>query len=260
MVAKPGDQPGRTDSEANTNRKAPIIDEMSIRFNSRGLAVLVVLAMGISAGGETQQPERVPAAFVFWSVPDSTAQPDGDDLYRIPFWHDPGFRGAIRRLQNVHRFDLVHYNLADEGIPERLEAAVASNAFAFILSKGCWHTPADKLMRSKIIRRKTPGIRTGIFPACSSPPPDDEETGVSIALAYDVVFYDKQWLAPVFAHHPHAVHAFGVDTPATFNTTSGIPWADSPKLFDYVSVGMLAPWKRHENLTAKHGSAKLVVG
>ena len=44
----------------------------------------------------------------------------------------------------------------------------------------CWHTPADKLMRSSIIRRKGPGVRTGIFPACSSPPPDDEETGLTL--------------------------------------------------------------------------------
>lgn len=226
------------------------------------LAVLAALSMGVAVarGEDSQRQERIPAAFVFWSVPDAAAQPGGDALQQLPFWHDPGFRGAMRLLQTEHHFDLVHYNLAEEDVPARLEAAVASNAFAFILSKGCWHTPADKMMRSTIIRRKAPGVKTGIFPACSSPPPADEETGKSIALAYDVVFYDKVWLAPTFAHHPLAVHAFGIDTPRTFNASSGVAWGEAAKLFDYVSVGMLAPWKRHENLVGMPGDAKLVVG
>eukprot|EP00961_Rhodomonas_salina_P158849 2138541-Rhodomonas_salina.1 len=71
-----------------------------------------------------------------------------------------------------------------------------------------------------------------------------------------------------------AVHAFGVDTPATFNSSDS-DWSPSytpqpvshsnlgtdarwdgtrathPKLFDYVSVGMFAPWKRHEAITVR---------
>lgn len=77
-------------------------------------------------------------------------------------------------------------------------------------------------------------------------------------MAYDVLFYDKHWLQDTFGAHPMAVHAFGVDTPATFNSSDS-DWATHPKLFDYVSVGMFAPWKRHEAITEKTG-ARLVVG
>jgi len=42
----------------------------------------------------------------------------------------------------------------------------------------------------------------------------------------------------------------------TFNTSVG-DWHTHPKLFDYVSVGMLAPWKRHEAILDKPGCAFL---
>ncbi len=59
--------------------------------------------------------------------------------------------------------------------------------------------------------------QTGLFPACSSHPPEDEVTGIPIDQAYDVIFYDKMWLKDTYRNHPLAIHAFGVDSEKTFN-------------------------------------------
>lgn len=198
-------------------------------------------------------------AFVFWYSPDSA-----DPKSAVPFWHDPGFRGALKLLNVDHKIDVVWYNLFDDDDKARLETAVRNNFYAFILGKGCWHTPADKMMRGSLIKLKAPQVKTGLFPACSSSPPPDEVTGMSISLAYDVIFYDKQWLAPTYQHHPLAVHAFGVDAATTFNPAKSLnstreAWHTHPKLFDWVSVGMFAPWKRHDAIIQKEGR-RLVVG
>jgi len=113
-------------------------------------------------------------------------------------------------------------------------------------------------MRARILRLKPNSVKAGLFPACSGAPPPDEETGVPISLVYDVIFYDKHWLKEVFSHHPLAVHAFGVDAGHTFRPSEHTS-SRGPKLFDFVSVGIFAPWKRHEHILEKNGS-RLVVG
>jgi hypothetical protein len=122
----------------------------------------------------------------------------------ILFLSDPGFRGALKLLEVDHHIDVVSYNVFNEEDKARLEQRVRDNVYGFILGKGCWHSPADKVMRATLNRIKSPFVKSGLFPACSSPPPADEETGQPISLAYDVIFYDKQWLAPTFQHHPFA--------------------------------------------------------
>ena len=114
---------------------------------------------------------------------------------------------------------MVWYNIFLEEDKARLLQAASSNVYSFILGKGCWHTPADKIMRGTLIGLKAAHIKTGLFPACSSPPPLDEVTGRHISLAYDVIFYDKHWLRETFDHHPLAVHAFGVDAAQSFNAS-----------------------------------------
>ena len=89
----------------------------------------------------------------------------------IPFWHDPGFRGALKLLNVDHKIDVVWYNLFKEEDKARLEQAVRENLYAFIFGKGCWHSPADKMMRGSLIRLKAPYVKTALFPACSSAPP-----------------------------------------------------------------------------------------
>jgi hypothetical protein len=159
--------------------------------------------------------ERIPVAFAFWYTPD---HPGAE-----PYWHDPGFRGAMKGLETNHSMDVVWYNLNDEGVEQQLLDAVGGGQYAYVFSKGCWHTPADKFMRGKLIHSKPASVKTGLFPACSSPPPPDEVTGVTIDRAYDTIFYDKMWLKQLFEGHPNAVFAFGIDSPNTFNKTGKMP-------------------------------------
>uniref|UniRef100_A0A7S4P4Q0 Uncharacterized protein n=1 Tax=Guillardia theta TaxID=55529 RepID=A0A7S4P4Q0_GUITH len=200
------------------------------------------------------------------------------ELSRSPYWHDPGmpvkltahlrlshslflpsgFRRALELLEQEHAMIVHRFNIADEQVRPTLEQEISRKRFSFIFAKGCWHTPVDKYMRSRILRLKPKSMKAGLFPACSSAPPPDEETGEPISLVYDVIYYDKLWLRGTFSHHPLAIHAFGVDAGKTFRA-SGNQRSGGPKLFDYVSVGIFAPWKRHENILDKNGS-RLVVG
>lgn len=174
----------------------------------------LALACVSLAGGQqqaTQGTERIPVAFVFHYLPDHSGA--------LPYWHDPGFRGAMTGLVRNHAMDVAWFNLAEEGAEQRLKASVSSGSFAYVFAKGCWHTPADKFMRGVLIPSKPHSVRTGLFPACSSPPPPDVVTNVPIDRAYDTIFFDKMWMSATFEGHPSAVHAFGVDSPATFNTS-----------------------------------------
>ena len=58
----------------------------------------------------------------------------------------------------------IQFNEEDKA---RLEQAVADNVFAFIFGKGCWHSPADKMLRATLIRIKASHVKTGSQP-CSS--------------------------------------------------------------------------------------------
>ena len=54
------------------------------------LAVVSLLSLGAGlAQGDPQRQERIPAAFVFWSMPDAAAQPGGDSLHQLPFVPHP---------------------------------------------------------------------------------------------------------------------------------------------------------------------------
>uniref|UniRef100_A0A7S4P4W7 Uncharacterized protein n=1 Tax=Guillardia theta TaxID=55529 RepID=A0A7S4P4W7_GUITH len=217
------------------------------------MAILWAFAIMTGLSTESCGNEKIDIAFVFYYIPDSNTE-----LSRSPYWHDPGFRRALELLEQEHAMIVHRFNIADEQVRPTLEQEISRKRFSFIFAKGCWHTPVDKYMRSRILRLKPKSMKAGLFPACSSAPPPDEETGEPISLVYDVIYYDKLWLRGTFSHHPLAIHAFGVDAGKTFRA-SGNQRSGGPKLFDYVSVGIFAPWKRHENILDKNGS-RLVVG
>ena len=149
--------------------------------------LLLVLACTVSVALAANT--IVSAALVIWYVPDH-----GDLNSTIPYWHDPGFRSAIKLLDSDHSVRVTWFNLAEEGAQERLFEQLDWGTFDFVLGKGCWHTPADKVLRGQVLRQRDAGrwaprgtLRVGLFPACSSVPPADEETGRPISLAYDAV-------------------------------------------------------------------------
>lgn len=70
---------------------------------------------------------------------------------------------------------------------------------------------------------------------------------------YNILFYETEWYRPQISNHPRIMHAFGI------NTKIYTPWPEAPIIWDWLSVGAFAYWKRHERIIAKPGS-KLVVG
>uniref|UniRef100_A0A6U6C1N1 Uncharacterized protein n=1 Tax=Guillardia theta TaxID=55529 RepID=A0A6U6C1N1_GUITH len=165
------------------------------------MAILWAFAIMTGLSTESCGNEKIDIAFVFYYIPDSNTE-----LSRSPYWHDPGFRRALELLEQEHAMIVHRFNIADEQVRPTLEQEISRKRFSFIFAKGCWHTPVDKYMRSRILRLKPKSMKAGLFPACSSAPPPDEETGEPISLVYDVIYYDKLWLRGTFSHHPLAVN------------------------------------------------------
>ncbi len=69
---------------------------------------------------------------------------------------------------------------------------------------------------------------------------------------YDVLFYETDWFLPNISEHPNTIKAFGI------NTDIYKPM-NMPKIWDYITVGAFALWKRQRYLLNKAGS-KLAVG
>lgn len=76
---------------------------------------------------------------------------------------------------------------------------------------------------------------------------------------YDVVFYECEWARswlleqPTFSKRTHLVHAFGV------NTDIYHPGVNIPRIWNYITVGAFAAWKRQVKLCEKKGP-RIAVG
>lgn len=148
-------------------------------------------------------------------------------------WKD-GLWRALQELENV-TFHNLHerYDLFGDDI---------SN-YDFVLGWGAWGSPADEWIKNNVQGKYK--AKTGLCIGGNSQPPVREE-------AYDVLFYETDWYEDKIDHHPNIVHAFGV------NTDIYKPLEDC-KIWDVVSVGAFAAWKRQHLLLEKEG-VKLVIG
>jgi hypothetical protein len=70
---------------------------------------------------------------------------------------------------------------------------------------------------------------------------------------YDLLFYETPWYEPRIARHPRRIQAFGVDTRVMR------PQPAAHRDVDWLSVGALRPYKRHELLAGRPGR-RVVVG
>lgn len=151
-------------------------------------------------------------------------------------WRD-GLWAALELLKND--FTVVKLNLQHkENQPDPIAA------FDFILGWGAFNSPVELALRE--LKTKFPSKKIGLCIAGNAFPP--ENTAV-----YDVLFYETPWYEQQISSHPHIIHAFGV------NTDIYNPWPEAPIIWDYLSVGAFAYWKRHENIISKSGT-KMVIG
>ena len=146
-----------------------------------------------------------------------------EDLWRDGLW------GAIKLLS--FDYDITMCNL----FKEKIEGATE---YDFILGWGAFNGPVDVVIKDIPVPR-------GLCIAGVSPRPAWYKN-------YDVLFYETDWFLPNIAEHPNTVKAFGI------NTDIYKPM-QLPKLWDFITVGAFALWKR-QHLLAKKEGLKLAVG
>lgn len=153
------------------------------------------------------------------------------DVKYTEFWQD----GLWRALQLLEEdFDIYRWNIAES---TQLDEDVQQ--FDFVLG---WSALEGEI--SYILRRftKPKGLLIG---------------GYTFEPAYirvfDVLFYETEWYAEKeLSHHPNKIHAFGI------NADIFKP-EPAPKIFDYLTIGAFADWKRQLLICKKEG-VRLAVG
>lgn len=145
------------------------------------------------------------------------------DLWRDGLW------AAIQLLS--FDFEVTILNLWGMTFPPDL------SEYSFILGWGAFGSPVDRLL-------STCNNRKGLCIAGVSPP--------TTMLNYDVLFYETNWFLSQIDAHPNKIHAFGI------NTQIYKPMRIR-KIFDYLTVGAFAFWKRQTNLLSKKGT-RMAIG
>lgn len=169
-------------------------------------------------------------------------------------WKD-GLWAALELLKQD--FDIYKHNLKTS----KGELPLPPDQVDFILGWGAFGSPADKEIQSRAaVQRdhyKKP-YKTGLCIAGNAMHPD----GIN---NYDVLFYETEWYKPQIEVHPRAIHAFGINSDIfhyvgeIVNEHSRLTQSEDGYLWDYLTVGAFANWKRQDKICFKQGT-KMAVG
>lgn len=155
--------------------------------------------------------------------------------HRYPeLWKD-GLWAALELLEGYCEVSTL--NLFDD-----IFTGTKHDNFDFTLGWGAFGSRVDNYLQQG---SAYPTFKTGLCIAGNAVPPEGEDF-------YDVLFYETQWYRPQIQHHRNIVHAFGVNTDIYFPT-------ESVKVFDTLSVGAFALWKRQDKLI-NSGGITMVIG
>lgn len=143
-------------------------------------------------------------------------------------WKD-GLWAAIQLLEE--EFEVVTFNLQTDCLP-------STDGYAMVLGWGGFESPVDKAIRDLPIKK-------GLCIGGNAFPPVYQ-------YKYDVLFYETEWYKQFVKDHPNAIKAFGVNTQIYHPTKV-------PKIFDVISVGAFALWKRQDMLK-RYSGTRLAVG
>lgn len=163
------------------------------------------------------------------------------DIKNEDYWKD-GLWAALNLLEQD--FEITRWNISKQ---TPLEAGVvATYKWNFVLGWGGFNSPVDRWIQVGKDLYETP-IRRGLCIGGNAHPPTGADN-------YDVLFYETKWYRDQIKLHPNIVHAFGIN--ADLYNDPELPF---PIVWDYISVGSLAAWKRHEKIFEKQGR-RLVIG
>lgn len=151
-------------------------------------------------------------------------------------WLD-GFTSAIDVLSIEYKISWI--NLSDE--KPKVEVL---NKFDFLIVKSCWDWIVDNYIRS--LNGLT--VPKGLAISCSRLP-----INMDSIYSYDVLWYETNWYRQFIIEHPRAFHAFGIITEIFKNKNYN-------KIYDVLSIGQLASYKRHEKIANIKGQKKIVIG
>ncbi len=148
----------------------------------------------------------------------------------VSMWDD-GLYEALRLLEMV--FDIDRHNLLDGTNPPLPK-------YDFVLGWGAFNSPVDNFLQ------KSPYKKKGLCVGGNARDPIGMEK-------YDVLFYETDWYLPQIMAHRNPIHAFGV------NTSIFKPIEDAVPIWDWLTIGAFAIWKRQDKLLDK-GGYKMAVG
>lgn len=149
-------------------------------------------------------------------------------------WRD-GLWAALNILEKD--FEIERFNIAKADRPPIWN-------HDFLLGWGAFKSRVDTFIQKS--KDMFPFVKCGLCIAGNAFPPDGMEK-------YDVLFYETEWYKPQIENHPNIIHAFGINT-QIYN-----PTPNPVKIWDYLSVGAFALWKRLDKLIDKPGT-KFVIG
>lgn len=157
-------------------------------------------------------------------------------------WHD-GFTAGMELVAD--EFDVRWLNLHPDH-PAQADHLARLGDCDFLLVKSNWDWIVDRLVREHLGSADVP---RGILISGVGEPPRRRRR----LRFYDVLWYQTRWYEPQLRRHPLRMHAFGIDT----RVMRPLPGVERD--IDWLSVGALRRYKRHERLLGKVGR-RLVVG
>lgn len=161
------------------------------------------------------------------------------DIDLVPLWKD-GLWAALQILKKD--FNVVFHNLS-------AQKPFDNTGCVFMLGWGAFGSRVDQFLQHETFNKTGWGagnpLGMGLCIGGNAMPPKGAER-------YDVLFYETNWYKPEIRNHPNIVHAFGVNT-NIYKPDSVSRYAESYPLWDYLTVGAFANWKRQDLLCKKTG-------
>lgn len=148
-------------------------------------------------------------------------------------WKD-GLYAALLELSKKYNIEMFNLNSTTPKVTDL-------TGCDFVLAWGAFGSKPDIFLRETLGN----STRQGLCIAGNAVAPYDTRF-------YDVLFYETDWYKPQIETHPHIIKAFGVNS-KIFKPIR------RKKVWDWITVGAFALWKRQELITRRWG-LKLAVG
>ena len=182
--------------------------------------------------------------FFLWHFSEGKTRPSILVIYSVPAkipngnWND-GFVAAMTLLEKK-------YSVTWRLLGDMKQRRINYDDHDIIFIKSAWGAECELAARKLIPVGKPKAL---LISAMRIPPKGRD------FLSYDVLFFETYWYKQFIAHHPCAIHAFGINTNIMKPSVSPVE-----KIYDYIMVcDFRNSSKRHNNFLDKKG-VKIALG